>query len=138
MAVWKHLTREALLAIHEEVLAAHGGLAGVRDDNMLESAINAPQASMFGQPMFEDPYEIGAAYLFYQCKNHPFLDGNKRTALAATLVFFAENQIFGHDQNTSLPVDEWERLVLDVAAGRLTREQTTQGLRALVLASGPD
>jgi death-on-curing protein len=136
MAEWKHLTREGILAIHEVVLGAHGGLAGLRDDNMLESALNAPRASMFGQPMFDDPIEIAAAYLFYLCKNHPFLDGNKRTALAAALVFLAENAVFGHDRREPLPVDAWEGFVLDVAAGRLTREQTTAGLRALVEPSG--
>jgi death on curing protein len=133
MAEWKHLTREGILAIHDVVQTADGGLAGLRDDNMLESALNAPRATMFGQPLFEDPIEIAAAYLFYLWKNHPFLDGNKCTALAAALVFLAENEVYGHGEAQPLPVDDWERFVLDVAAGRLTRQQTTAGLRALVV-----
>jgi len=87
----KHLTVEAVKAIHREVLAAHGGAAGIRDETLLESAVAAPQASMMGQPLISDPLEIAAAYLFYICRNHPFLDGNKRTALAACLVFLEEN-----------------------------------------------
>ena len=87
----KHLTVEAVKAIHGEVLAAHGGAGGIRDETLLESAVAAPQASMMGQPLISDPLEIAAAYLFYICRNHPFLDGNKRTALAASLVFLEEN-----------------------------------------------
>jgi death-on-curing protein len=132
MAEWKHLGKAAALAIHEEVMAAHGGMVGLRDEGLLESALAAPQATMFGQAMMADPVEIAAAYLFYLCKNHPFLDGNKRTALATALVFLVENKVFGHEANSPLPVDPWEGLVLDVASGQLTREETTSRLRELV------
>ncbi|MEQ1751538.1 MAG: Fic family protein, partial [Prosthecobacter sp.] len=83
----KHPTVEAVLAIHEEVLAAHGGSPGLRSRELLESAIAAPQASMMGVPLITDPIEIAAAYLFYLCSNHAFVDGNKRAALATCLVF---------------------------------------------------
>lgn len=132
MKEWSHLTKVAVLAIHEEVLAAHGGLAGVRDDGLLESALAAPQAGMSGNPIFKDPVEIAAAYLFYLCKNHPFLDGNKRTALAAALVFLHDNDALNHDPDLPLPVDAWEFLILDVAAGKLEREEATERLRTLV------
>ena len=75
-----HPTVSAVKAIHAEVLAAHGGSAGLRDEALLESAVAAPQATMMGKPMFTEPLEIAAAYLFYLCRNHPFVDGNKRTA----------------------------------------------------------
>ena len=81
-----HPTVEAVKAIHAEVLAAHGGGAGLREEALLESAVAAPQATMAGEPLFADPLEIAAAYLFYLCRNHPFVDGNKRTALATCLV----------------------------------------------------
>lgn len=81
----RHLTAAAVLAIHQEVLSAHGGRAGVRDSTLLESAVAAPQATFEGEPLIADPIEIAAAYLFYLCRNHPFVDGNKRTALAACL-----------------------------------------------------
>jgi death on curing protein len=80
---------EAVKAIHAELLAAHGGSAGVREEALLESAVAAPQATMMGETLFTDPLEIAAAYLFYLCRNHPFVDGNKRTALATCLVFSA-------------------------------------------------
>jgi death on curing protein len=59
-----HLTVSAVKAIHAEVLAAHGGSPGLRDENLLESAIAAPQATMMGRPLISDPIEIAGAYLF--------------------------------------------------------------------------
>ena len=110
-------------AIHREVLQAHGGSAGIRDEGLLDSAVAAPQATMMGKPMFREPVEVAAAYLFYLCRNHPFIDGNKRTALATCLVFLSEN---GYLSQEKLDVDAWEQLVLDVAASRIDREETTK------------
>jgi death-on-curing protein len=125
----KHLTVSAVRAIHTEVLAAHGGARGIRDEALLESAVAAPQASMMRQPLISDPVEIAAAYLFYLCRNHAFIDGNKRTALAACLVFLEGNNLL---PSTKLFTDEWEAFVLDVAASRLDRDQTTARLRKLL------
>ncbi len=128
-AALAHLTVAAVEAIHREVLAAHGGAEGIRERALLESAVAAPQATMMGQPLIVEPIEVAAAYLYYLCRNHPFLDGNKRTALAACLVFLEANNLL---PNEKLPIDEWEALVLDVAASRLEREQTTRRLRDLL------
>jgi death-on-curing protein len=124
----KYLTVEAVKAIHSEVLAAHGGATGIHDETLLESAVAAPQASMMGQPLTSDPLEIAAAYLFYISGNHPFLDGNKRTALAACLVFLEENRLL---PNSKLPINDWEQFVLDVASSNITRDETTKRLRKL-------
>jgi death on curing protein len=124
-----HLTARAVKAIHAEVLAAHGGLPGIRDEALLESAVAAPQATMMGHPLISNPIEIAAAYLFYICGNHAFIDGNKRTALAACLVFLEENELL---PDGKLPLDDWETFVLDVAAGRIDRDQTTAHLRTLL------
>ena len=124
-----HPDVESVKAIHAEVLAAHGGSAGIRDEALLESAVNAPQASMMGRPVFEDPLEIAAAYLFYICRNHPFIDGNKRTALATCLVFLSENGLLSDEK---LDTDEWEKFTLDVAASVLDRLQTTERLKNLL------
>jgi death-on-curing protein len=125
----KHLTVSAVRAIHTEVLAAHGGGRGIRDEALLESGVAVPQASMMGQPLISDPVEIAAAYLFYLCRNHAFIDGNKRTALAACLVFLESNNLL---PRTKLFTDEWEAFVLDVAASRLDRDETTARLRNLL------
>ncbi len=133
---FRHLEVEAVLAIHAEVLAAHGGGAGLRDRGLLESAVAAPQASFGGQPLILDPVEIAAAYLFYLCRNHPFVDGNKRTALAAALVVLSENDLLANPDQPGQNIDEWEALVLDVAPSRIDRDQTTTRLKSLLKAKG--
>jgi death-on-curing protein len=125
----RHLTVAAMKAIHAEVLAAHGGARGIRDEALLESAVAAPQATMMGQPLISDPIEIAAAYLFYLCRNHTFIDGNKRTALASCLVFLENNNLLSDEK---LPTDEWEELMLDIAASKLDRDVTTRRLRRLL------
>jgi len=124
-----HPTASTVKAIHAEVLAAHGGSEGLRDEALLESAVAAPQATMMGEPVFIDPIEIAAAYLFYLCNNHPFVDGNKRTALATCLVFLIENDLLPDEK---LEVDAWEALVLEVASSKLNRETTTNRLKKLL------
>ncbi|HEY5992664.1 MAG TPA: type II toxin-antitoxin system death-on-curing family toxin [Candidatus Udaeobacter sp.] len=124
-----YLSVPAVQAIHREVLKAHGGSPGIRDRALLESAIAAPQATMMGQQLISEPIEIAAAYLFYICGNHPFVDGNKRTALAACLTFLAENNLLSREK---LALEDWEKLVLDVAAGRIDRATTTARLRKLI------
>ncbi len=128
-SVLRHLTVEAVKVIHQEVLSAHGGAAGLRDEALLESAVAAPQATMMGQPLISDPVEIAAAYLFYLCRNHAFIDGNKRTALAACLVFLEQNELLPEEK---LPADAWEEFVLDVASSKLDRDATTRRLRKLL------
>jgi len=126
----KHPTVEAVIAIHSEVLAAHGGGSGIRSRELLESAVAAPQATMMGAPMISDPIEIAAAYLFYLCANHAFVDGNKRVALATCLVFLSENGLL---KNEFLDADDWESLTLAVAAGSLNRADVTATLRGLLV-----
>jgi death-on-curing protein len=120
---------EAVVAIHEEVLGAHGGAAGLRSRELLESAIAAPQARMMGVPLISDPIEIAAACFYYLCSNHPFVDGNKRVGLATCLVFLSENGVLSEE---SLDVDRWEEFTLAVAAGLLSREDVTATLRKLL------
>ena len=128
-AAIQHPTVDAVLAIHAEVLAAHGGSPGLRSRELLESAIAAPQASMMGAPVMTTPIEIAAAYLFYICSNHAFVDGNKRVALATCLVFLSENGLLAEER---LDVDKWENLTLAVAAGVLARDEVTKTLRKLL------
>ena len=125
----KHPTVESVLAIHAEVLAAHGGAPGLRSRELLECAVAAPQATMMGTPLLTDPIEIAAAYLYYLCSNHAFADGNKRVALATCLVFLSENGLL---EDETLDADQWEAFTLAVAAGELSREDTTKRLRELL------
>ncbi len=125
-----HLTTADVQDIHTRVIEAFGGLNGVRDHGLLESAILAPQATAFGASPFADLIEVAAAYLFYPCRNHPFHDGNKRVAMAVSIVFLRLNGIEPSPDSTA-----WETLMLDVASSKLDRLQTTERLRVLVPAS---
>jgi len=135
MSQFVHLTASAVKAIHAEVLAANGGSAGIRDETLLESAVAAPQATAFGEPLLKDPVEIAAAYLYYICCNHAFVDGNKRVALASCLIFL---QVYGLiTGEETLDTDAWETFVLDVAASRSDRDETTKRLRQLIPSAAP-
>ena len=94
---------------------------------LLESAVAAPQAGFGGEPVYNDLIEVAAAYLFFICRNHPFVDGNKRAALGACIVFLRLNGI--EPQSDGQP---WEDLTLEVAASSLDRDQATQRLRVLI------
>lgn len=123
-----HLTVEIVLEIHAAAIDRFGGgSSGLRDRALLESAVAAPQATFAGQSVYADVPEMAGAYLFYLCRNHPFIDGNKRAALGACLVFLRLNGI-----EPAPDGPDWEQLTLDVAASRLDRDQTTERLRALL------
>jgi len=122
-----HLSIDIVRQIHAEAIKQFGGLNGVRDENLLASAVLTPQSSFGGKSPYADIVEIAAAYLFYICKNHPFVDGNKRTAMMAAIVFLRLNGI------KPLPDSgKWEKLMVDVAASKLDRVTTTQRLRRLL------
>lgn len=125
-----HLAIGIVREIHAEVIKQFGGLNGVRDENLLASAVLTPQSHFGGKSPFADIVEIAAAYLFYICKNHPFVDGNKRTAMMAAIVFLRLNEI-----EPSSDSAEWEKLMLDVASSRITRDETTRRLRKLLASS---
>ena len=118
-----HLTVEIVREIHQTAIRDFGGSDGIRENALLESAVAAPQATFGGKAIYASLSEIAAAYLYYLCKNHPFLDGNKRTALGACLVFLRLNGV-----ETKPDGPQWEQLVLDVAASRINREETTKRL----------
>jgi len=122
-----HLTIEIVVEIHAEALAKFGGLNGIRDSNLLASAVLAPQSSFGGKSPYIDIVDVAAAYLFYICRNHPFLDGNKRTAMMAAIVFLRLNGI-----EPAPDSEQWEQFVLDVAASKIDRDETTRRLRKLL------
>ncbi|HXC34878.1 MAG TPA: type II toxin-antitoxin system death-on-curing family toxin [Candidatus Acidoferrales bacterium] len=122
-----HLTVENVREIHREAIARFRGSHGLREIALLESAVAAPQASFGGKSPYADVAEVTAAYLYYLCKNHPFVDGNKRTALGACIVFLRVN---GIEPKADGP--EWEELTLAVAASAIDRDETTARLRRLL------
>ena len=119
---------DAVEAVHRMAIARYGGTDGLRSRELLESAVETPKATFGGVSPYSDMIEIGAAYLFYLCSNHPFLDGNKRVALGACLLFLKLNNI-----DTAPDSEKWEQLTLAVASGKYTREETTESLRRLIV-----
>jgi death on curing protein len=122
-----HLTVDIVREIHAVAIATFGGSKGLREVALLESAVAAPQAGFGGKSPYADLVEVAAAYLYYLCKNHPFVDGNKRAALGACIVFL---RLSGIKSEADGP--EWEELTLAVAAGAIDRDETTARFRKLL------
>jgi len=85
------LTKADVLKLHNRQIERFGGTSGVRDEGLLESALAQPQATFDGQFLHSTIYQQAAAYLYHLAKNHPFVDGNKRTAFAAMDTFLRLN-----------------------------------------------
>ena len=96
------LTLDDVLLIHDEQLGAYGGIHGIRDQGLLESAVMMPQASFGGEYLHKNLFEMAAAYAFHIAENQPFLDGNKRTALVSALVFLDINGFVILDEDMKL------------------------------------
>ena len=81
------LSLDEVLEIHRQQIELYGGASGVRDLSLLESAIAQPQASLSSEFLHASIPAMAAAYLFHICRNHPFVDGNKRVAASAAITF---------------------------------------------------
>jgi len=118
--VW--LTAEIVIAIHEMQLAEHGGPAGIRDMGMLESALGRPQNKFaYGET---DLAALAAAYGFGVARNHPFIDGNKRTSLMVIYTFLGIN-----DVDFIVPEAEFATIILGLAAGEISEESLARWIR---------
>ncbi len=123
---WVWLDGAVLVAVHEEQLAEHGGPSGTRDEGMLASALaRAQQRAAYADP---DAAELAACYGFGIARNHPFVDGNKRTAFVAVELFLVLN---GHDLQASDA--ECVMTMLDLAAGGLSEEAFAAWIRSQIV-----
>ena len=119
------LTLAEVIEIHSNQMRLYGGLPGIRDINLLSSAIAMPHASFHGEYLHNDIYEMAAAYAFHIGKNHPFVDGNKRTALVSALVFLELNGISISDAGKLYDA------MLDLSTGKLNKSEFAGILRKL-------
>jgi len=117
------LTLDEVLAIHHDQLVRYGGGSGVRELELLKSAIATPAVTFGGTFLHESLTEMAAAYLFHISQNHPFVDGNKRTALAAALLFLWLN-----DLRVEADDDALYNLVIGVASGKTTKARVAMFL----------
>lgn len=120
----RFITLSEVLAIHEDLVSTLGGMQGVRDMGLLESALAQPEVTFFGEFLHPTVWHQAAAYLYHLSRNHPFLDGNKRTALAVTLTFLQVN-----NQQVGLSQSELFDLVLSTAKGELEKEAIARKLK---------
>lgn len=120
------LTLAEVIDIHSNQMRLYGGLPGIRDINLLSSAIAMPHASFHGEYLHNDICEMAAAYAFHISKNHPFVDGNKRTALVSALVFPELNGISISDSQGKLYY-----AMLDLSTGKLNKSEFASILRKL-------
>lgn len=117
------LSEEQVLVIHRAVIDAHGGLHGIRDMALLQSAVSQPRATMFGEFLHPTIFDKAGAYLYHIARNHAFLDGNKRTATEACDVFLRVNgYIFEGD------LAAFEDMVVRVAQGAISKQQIAEFL----------
>ena len=116
-----------VLKIHEQQLEAFGGIHGIRDVGLLESAVATPQATFGGEYLHNDLFEMSAAYAFHISENQPFLDGNKRTALTSALVFLDINGFIVIDQEMKL-----YQALIDIANKKIDKYDLAFLLKELV------
>ena len=117
----KYLTADQVISFHDTLLENFGGLRGIRDKNLLYSALEAPKAAFGGQEMYPSIHKKAAAYLYHLARNHPFNDGNKRTAYVAALAFLKANHA-----SIKFKIKYLEQIVVDVAQGKVDKEALAQ------------
>ncbi len=120
------LSLEDVLELHEMQLAQYGGAAGIRDLGLLESAVMMPQASFGGELVHRGIYEMAAAYAFHIAENQPFIDGNKRAALVAALIFLDWNHVEIED-----PREELYHAMIGIAEKRVDKAKLAKILEKL-------
>jgi len=121
------LSVDRVLRLHDMQLRLFGGADGVRDLGLLESAIGNAEATFGGEFLHQDLFEMAAAYLYGICRNHPFVDGNKRTAVTSALVFLEINDIWVESND-----DELYALVIATAEARADKSEIAEFLRERV------
>ncbi len=120
----RFLEFDHVVRIHLSVIERYGGSHGVRDTGLLQSAIAMPRASFGDQRLHGDLFEMAAAYLYHIVRNHPFIDGNKRTGAASAIVFLAMNDI-----EIEADEDGLVELTLGVASGRIDKSEIAEFFR---------
>lgn len=112
------LTVEEVIEIQRRLVNDFGGILGIRDRGLLESAVQMPQSGFGGQYLHSSIQRMASAYLFHLVKNHPFLDGNKRIGLMTSLVFLESNGF-----EIDIEPKTLEEFTLSVASGKLSKNE---------------
>jgi len=116
-----------VIKLHKALIVKFGGLAGLRDRNLLESALVYPQL-LFSMKKEQDIYILGGAYCYHLIANHPFVDGNKRIGVLAMLTFFKMNGFDLHIEN-----DKLYDFAMDIAMSKIAEDRVAQILKTIAL-----
>lgn len=123
----RFLSETIVLAIHDDQVRLYGGAYGVRDEGRLDGALHMPQAQFDGEFLHATIFHMAAAYGFHLCQNHPFIDGNKRTAGMAMFTFLRLNGL----EPVASELDYYQT-VMAVANGEMNKEQLATWLQTIV------
>jgi death-on-curing protein len=123
----RFLSEEIVLAMHDDLIRLYGGVYGVRDEAMLDSAIQVPGATFDGEFLHPTIFHMAAAYGFHLCQNHPFLDGNKRAAGMAMFTFLKLNGL----NPTATEIDYYQTMMA-VASGQMGKEDLASWLETVI------
>jgi len=121
------IPESVVLAIHDDQIRLYGGAYGVRDIGALDASLHMPQATFGGEFLHTTIFAMAAAYGFHLCQNHPFIDGNKRTA---GMVMFTFLQLNGIEPNASEP--DYYAVMMSIASGQMRKEQLIDWLQEMV------
>jgi death on curing protein len=124
----KFLSFSEVEEIHTDIISSFGGSLGIRDEGLLESALAQPEATFGGEFLHSTIYEQAAAYLYHISMNHPFIDGNKRTAFAVMDTFLRLNKYY-----LNLTDEQAYNLVLQVVQGEISKAELTNYLQNSVI-----
>ena len=124
---------EIILAIHDDQIRLYGGAYGLRDAAGLDAAFHMPQAQFSGQFLHSTIFHMAAAYGFHLCQNHPFLDGNKRTAGMAMFTFLKLNGL-----EPVATESDYYAVMMAVASGNMTKEELADWLQTAMQGTPPD
>jgi death-on-curing protein len=113
----RFLDIQEIIHIHRIQIDLFGGLHGIRDVTLLESAAHMPQAEYGGHLMYATVFEQAAAYMYHLVKNHPFLDGNKRTGTIVAITF-----LYANDYQPSWTNEELFTIAMNVASSKTSKE----------------
>ena len=120
-----YITFEYVLEMHEKLIEDYGGRQGILNEGLLRSALEMPKARFNGRDLHRTIFDKTAACLFHIAMNHPFIDGNKRTASMTALVFFASN----FKGTFYIHAEEYQNLILGVANGSVSKKQIAKFFR---------
>jgi death-on-curing protein len=117
------IPKKIIIYFHEQLIISYGGSHGIRDENLLDSALEQPKATFDEKYLHDSIIKMAAAYGYHLCRNHPFVDGNKRIALVAMDIFLQRNgfEIIANEKDTY-------NLIMELASGKLSKESLANWL----------